>query len=219
MLAALNISKFPFFDLSEIIHEPDFVFKPYQASRPIKAGDVLTDFPLQKENANWQQFANGAGINTPVSLNQLFNKPLVIGFYSYHWQQYGLDLLLQLNDIQDDIIAAGGNLLIISAEKERKLEKIAWDNRLSLNFYFDKEKEIAGKFVIYSENDPVWNKFSGIDTNVPMLATYVISPSGQIGYDHIDLDFSRSFPSKEIISAVQKARPVIKIRNISEANR
>lgn len=219
MLAALNISKFPYFDLSEIIHEPDFAFKPFQASRPIKAGDVLPDFPLQKDNANWQQFANGAEVNIPVSLNQLFNKPLVIGFYSYHWQQYGLDLLLQLNAIQGDINAAGGNLLIISAEKERKLEKIAWDNSLSLNFYFDKEKEIASKFGIYSENDPVWNKFSGIDTNVPTLATYVISPSGQIGYDHIDQDFSRTFPSKEIVSAVQNARPVIKIRNISDATR
>jgi hypothetical protein len=37
------------------------------------------------------------------------------------------------------------------------------------------------------------------------LATYVISPSGQIEYDHIDLDFSQNFPSKDIIAAVQKA--------------
>ncbi len=205
MLAVLNIAQYPSFDISEIIPEPDFSFKPFEALRPIKAGDILPDFLLQKENAKWQQFFNGAEIHGPVLLNQLLNKPLVIGFYSQHWQQYGLDLLQQLNAIQYDVKARGGNLLVISSEKGRALEKIIWDNNLSLSFYFDKDKEIAEKFRIYSENDPIWNKFSGIDTNVPLLATYVISPAGQLEYDHIDPDFSKAFPSKDIISAVQRA--------------
>jgi peroxiredoxin len=211
MLAALNIPKYPYFDMSEIIQEPDLVFKPYQSLQPVKAGDRLPDFSLQKENINWQQFFNGAEIHGPVLFNQLFNKPLVIGFYSSHWQQYGLELLNSLNTIQHEIKAGGGNLLIISSEKkDRSLEKIIWDNNLSLSFYFDSDKEIAEKFGVYSESDPIWNKFSGIDTNVPLLATYVISPTGQIEYDHIDSDFSRTYPSKAIISAVQKSDPLIK---------
>jgi peroxiredoxin len=218
MLAALNITQYPSFDISEIIPEPDFSFKPFEALRPIKAGDILPDFLLQKENAKWQQFFNGAEIHGPVLLNQLLNKPLVIGFYSQHWQQYGLDLLHQFNAIQYDVKAQGGNLLVISSEKGRALEKIIWDNNLSLSFYFDKDKEIAEKFRIYSENDPIWNKFSGIDTNVPLLATYVISPAGQLEYDHIDPDFSKAFPSKDIISAVQRAgTQKNKIRNIADS--
>jgi peroxiredoxin len=205
MLAALKFNKYPYFDMSEIVPEQEFTFKPYQAVKPIKAGDVLPDFSLQKENARWQQFYNGAEVHGPVLLQQLFNKPLVVGFYSHHWQQHGHDLLKQLHTLQQDIRLKGGNLLIISSEKEKKLEKIAWENSLSLSFYFDTGKEIAEKFRIYSENDPVWNKFSGVDSNVPLLATYVISPSGQIEYDHIDLDFSQNFPSKDIIAAVQKA--------------
>ncbi|MDB5152390.1 MAG: redoxin protein [Mucilaginibacter sp.] len=218
MLTVLNIAQYPSFDISEIIPEPDFSFKPFEALRPIKAGDILPDFLLQKENAKWQQFFNGAEIHGPVLLNQLLNKPLVIGFYSQRWQQYGLDLLHQFNAIQYDVKARGGNLLVISSEKGRALEKIIWDNNLSLSFYFDKDKEIAEKFRIYSENDPIWNKFSGIDTNVPLLATYVISPAGQLEYDHIDPDFSKAFPSKDIISAVQRAgTQKNKIRNIADS--
>ncbi len=83
--------------------------------------------------------------------NQLFNKPLVIGFYSSHWQKHGLELLNSLNAIQHEIKACGGNLLIISSEKkDRSLEKIIWDNNLSLSFYFDSDKEIAEKFGVYS---------------------------------------------------------------------
>jgi peroxiredoxin len=216
MLATLNIPQYPYFDMSEIIQEPDLVFKPYQSLKPVKAGDRLPDFSLQKENANWQQFFNGAEIHGPVLFNQLFNKPLVIGFYSSHWQQYGLELLNSLNATQHEIKAGGGNLLIISSEKDRSFERIIWDNNLSLSFYFDRDKEIAEKFGIYSESDPIWNKFSGIDTNVPLLATYVIAPTGQIEYDHIDPDFSKMFPSKAIVSAVKSADSLNnKVRNIN----
>ncbi len=205
MLAALNLNKYPYFDRLEITQEPDFFFKPYQAVKPIRSGNILPDFTLQKENTRWQQFFNGAEIHGPLLLRQLLHKPLVVGFYSNHWQAYGLDLLKQLNTIQHEIKAQGGNLLIISSEKEKRLEKLVWENNLSLSFYFDSDKEIAEKFRIYSEQDPIWNKFSGIDSNVPLLATYVISPSGLIEYDHIDPDFSATFPAKDIISAVQRA--------------
>jgi len=216
MLAALNIPKFPYFDLSEVVQEPDLFFKPYQPLRPVKAGDRLPDFSFQKDVDKWQQFFNGAEIHGPVLFNQLFNKPLVLGFYSSHWQQYGLEHLQRLNTIQHEIKAYGGNLLIISSEKERSLEKLLWDNNLSLSFYFDESSDIAEQFGIYSESDPIWNKFSGIDANVPLLATYVLSPSGKIEYDHVDPDFSRAFPSKDIIAAVQKSDSLNnKVRHIN----
>ena len=205
MLSALKINGFPYFDLSEIEPDQDLTFRSLQRSEPVRSGDILPDFSLEKDPGRWQQFFNGAETHGPVLFHHLLNKPLVIGFYSYHWQQYGIDLLKQLSSLQNDIVASKASLLIISPEKDRKLEKLVWDNNLSLNFYFDKDKQIAEKFRIYSEHDPIWNKFSGINTNVPLLATYVVSASGQIEYDHIDPDFSKTFPKVEILSAVKKA--------------
>ena len=210
MLAAVNTTKYPFFDISEIVPDREFCFKTYDVLKPIKIGDAVPDFILEKNNIKWQQFFNGVETHGPVLLRQLLNKPLVIAFYSSHWQAHGLNLLKQLHSIQHEIKAHDANLLIISAEKERKLEKIAWDNSLSLSFYFDTDKEIAEKFGVYSENDPIWNKFSGIDTNVPLLATYVLSPFGKIAYNHIDWHFSEKFPSNEIISAVSGTKSILK---------
>src|ERR1700759_4426304 len=119
MLAALNIDRYPYFDRSEIIAEPDFQFKTYQPLKPVKAGNMLPDFTLEKENWRWQQFSNGVEVHHPALINQLLNKPLVIGFYSNHWQSYGIDLLKQLDAIRHKIKTHGGNLLIIGAEKER----------------------------------------------------------------------------------------------------
>ncbi|HEY9000615.1 MAG TPA: redoxin domain-containing protein [Mucilaginibacter sp.] len=215
MLSALKLNSFPYFDLTEIEADRDLTFRSFQKYEPVRSGDVLPDFSLEKEPGRWQQFFNGSETHGPILFHQLLNKPLVIGFYSYHWQQYGIELLKQLSSLQGEITANKASLLIISSEKDRKLEKLVWDNNLSLNFYFDKDKQIAEKFRIYSEHDPIWNKFSGIDTNVPLLATYVVSASGQIEYDHIDPDFSKTFPTGEIISAVKKvSSQQSNIRNI-----
>jgi len=203
MLATTN--KYPFFDLSEIIPELNFEFKSYKPLKPVKTGNYIPDFTLNNLHEQWQQFYNGAETHGPVLLRQLLNKPLVISFYSQHWKEEGLDQLKQLNALQHEIRANGGNLLVINDEKGNGLQKLAWENSLSLNFYFDKNNHIAKKFRIYSESNPAWNRFSGIDANIALLATYVIGPSQRVIYDHIDEDFIKPFPAKEILSAVYES--------------
>jgi len=203
MLATTN--KYPFFDLSEIIPELNFEFKSYKPLKPVKTGNYIPDFTLTNLHEQWQQFYNGAETHGPVVLRQLLNKPLVISFYSHHWKEAGLDQLKKLNALQHEIRTNGGNLLIINDEKGNNLQKLAWENSLSLNFYFDKNNHIAKKFRIYSESNPAWNRFSGIDANIALLATYVIDPSQRVIYDHIDEDFIKPFPAKEILSAVYES--------------
>lgn len=200
MLAAIN--KYPFFDISEIIPDNDLEFKTYKSLIPVKAGNYIPDFTLNQSYAHWQQFYNGSETHGPVMLRHLLDKPLVVSFYSHHWKSIGLEQLKQLNAIQHEIKASGGNLLIVTAEREEGLQAKAWEHNLSLNFYYDDDNEIAKRFRVYSEDDPAWSRFSGIDENAPLLATYVIDPARQIIYDHIDLDFTATFPAKDIISAV-----------------
>jgi len=203
MLAVYNSLRYPQFDRLELDTEIEYTFQARQALKPIKHGDIAPDFIFEKDNTRWQQFYNGVETHGPVLLNQLLNKTLVLAFYSSSWQNHGLSLLKQLNEIYPKINANDANLLVISAEKERRLEKIAWDNNLSMNFYIDNTNDIAEKFGIYSEHDPVWNRFSGIDINVPLLATYVIATYGRVLYDHVEWDFSGSFPSNNIITSVK----------------
>lgn len=202
-MLALNYT--PYFDLSELINELNIPFTKRKPLIPLRAGSFTPDFTLQKEHGKWQRFFNGREVRNTFFLREILSKPLVISFYSKEWKGYGLELLKDLDALQKDITAAGGNLLVISSEKE-STEKLAWDNNLSLNFYFDGKHAIAEKFRIYSETDPIWNRFSGIDDNVPLLATYVISPTGQITYDHIEEDFTEPIATKDILAALHAAR-------------
>jgi len=200
MLTAVN--KYPFFDLSEIIPDPDYTIKSYKALSPVKTGNYVPDFILNPQGVNWQQFYNGSETHGPILLRHLLDKPLVITFYSRHWKNLGVDHLKQLNTIQHEIKANGGNLLIIADERDDDLQNKAWEHNLSLNFYYDTENEIAKKFRVYSDENPAWNRFSGVDENVSLLATYVIDPSRQVIYDHLNLNFNEAFPVREIISHV-----------------
>ena len=205
----LAINRPPYFDLSEIITELTIPFTKRKALVPIKTGNLTPDFTLQREHGKWQKFFNGQEVRNTILLRDIISKPLVIAFYSQQWKEHGLGLLKNLNAIQNEINAVGGNLLIVSAEKEHT-EKLAWDNSLSLNFYFDNSYAIAEKFRIYSDADPIWNRFSGIDVNVPLLATYIISPAKQIVYHRIEEDFNDNFQAKDILRAVQQSGMHIK---------
>lgn len=206
MLAtAINTNKYPFFDLLEVVADTDLPFRPYKALKPVRTGNYLPGFNLKASHSNWQYFFNGAETYGAIQLRQLLGKPLVVHFYSPQWQLHGLDQLKQLNTLQAEIKAAGGNLLIVTAEKENALEKLAWDNSLTLNFYFDPEHQLAESLRIYSDNDPVWNKFSGIDTNVPLLATYVLDGHKQVIYDQVSLDLNEGIASRQIVNTVYAA--------------
>ncbi|TFF38896.1 redoxin domain-containing protein [Mucilaginibacter psychrotolerans] len=194
------------FDFLEIISELELPYKKYQPLKPLKTGQSIPGFALKKEFNNWRQFFNGSQVHGPVVLRQLLNKPLVISFYSAHWGESGTVRLKQLNAIQHEIRAAGANLLIITPDEDSKaFENMIWDNSLSLSFYYDEENVIAQKLKLFSEASPVWNTYSGIDVNVPLLATYVLDTNNQILYDEVDNELNGTIPSPQILDALHSS--------------
>ena len=209
MAGALNYNRYPLFDMSENIQELEFGVTSKKRLKPLRKGEQVPNFSFEKNNFRWQQFVNGVERTTTINLLQLLNIPLIIAFYSAQWQAHSLNLLLQLNRLNKDIKAANANILIVSAEKEKALENIVWNNSLSLSFYYDTENVIAEKFGIFSDKDPVWDKFSGIDTNVPLLSTYVISSEGEILFDYVDWDFSKDIPVEALIASITGTRTIL----------
>jgi peroxiredoxin len=218
MQNALRIQQYPVFDLLELTSEPEISFKRYKAVKPVTTGEAVPDFSLSREHDRWQQYFNGAEIHGPATISQLLSKPLVVSFYSAQWKNYGLEVLKHLNRLQHEIKACGGNLLIICAEKDEQLPKLAWENSFSLSFYFDEDNSIAKKFRVFNDDDPIWNKFSGIDVNVPLLATYVVSAVGKVVFDYVENDFTGEFPAKPVLSSVYQAGILRKVPSLKIYN-
>jgi len=198
-------NQYPFFDILEIIPDNDLLYKQLQPLKPVKTGDTAPEFTVKADYLRWRRFYNGTEKHGPVSLGWLLNKPLVISFYSKHWKKTGVEQLVWLNGIQREVRENGGNLLVISAENDDELTAIASENNLSLNFYCDHGHEIAEKFRVYSDGCPIWNRYSGVDVNAPLPATYAISLSRKIIYDHVDPDLISVFSVYDILSVIGDA--------------
>ncbi len=164
--------------------------------KPLAEGDLAPRFTFSSQN--WLATPGLAD----VSLRELHQKPLVIVFYSVYWNGHGINLLKKLEKLQDKI-GDTANILIVTSEAPKKLFKTISEHNFSFSFYFDAEQALAEKFGIFSEDRPTWNLFSGIETNVPLLSSYVISPSGQISFRHID-DFSSPLPEDDLLAAANE---------------
>lgn len=170
--------------------------------KPLAEGDLAPHFTFASQN--WLE---NHGL-TDISLRDLNQKPLVIVFYSVYWNGHGINLLKKMEKLQDKIGDTAG-ILVVTSEARKKLYKTIGEHHFSLNFYYDEGQALAEKFGIFSEDRPTWNLFSGIETNVPLLSSYVVGTSGQISFRHID-NFSSPFPEEDLLVAVN-GQPEIRL--------
>ncbi|MDB5111069.1 MAG: hypothetical protein JWR67_2183 [Mucilaginibacter sp.] len=191
------------FDLSELIAELEIPFEKRESIKPLKTGNYVYDLILKKENINRQQAFKGGATQSSVVFRKLSGKPLVISFYSSQWQEYGLNHLKQLNKLQREVNALGGNILIITPDAmDNTLEEIIWNHSLYLNFYYDQDNQVAKQLKVYADHDPAWNRYPGIEVNIPLLATYILDASRQIIFDHVDQTLEEGIPSEALLDAL-----------------
>lgn len=185
---------------------PVNIFKGNTAKlSPLKIGSRLPLLPISSVGGFWKHFSEE--VNTQkLTLQQVQqNKPLVISFLSGGWNEYGLKHFNTLKASYQEIMALGGDLLVVvQASKEETKELVEYFN-LPFNVIADSANQIAKQFGIYSQEFAVWDRIAGISEDVPVPATYVISQQGRIVYDAIDEDFSKPFSPSEMLGAVFSA--------------
>lgn len=172
---------------------------------PLKTGSRLPSFSISTSNGFWQNLSEE--LNTQkLTLQQIQqNKPLTISFLSGGWNEYGLKHFNTLKASYQEIIALGGDLLVVvQASKEETQELVEYFN-LPFNVIADSTNQIAKQFGIYSQEFAVWDRIAGISEDVPVPATYVINQQGRIIYDAIDENFSKPFSPSEMLGAVFSA--------------
>ncbi|RFS22563.1 hypothetical protein DVR12_12225 [Chitinophaga silvatica] len=142
-----------------------------------------------------------------VSLEEggrLFNlgtQPLVVAFYSWHWNAYGDRYFAELQQLQAAVEAAGAKLVVISTEDKKQFKAIH-PTSPAFDIIHDTQHRIARKAGIYSETDPIWGRVSGVNEDVPVPAVYVLSPSSEINFAFVDHYLQNSLPVEKIIAAI-----------------
>lgn len=185
---------------------PINIFKGNTAKlSPLKIGSRLPLLPISSVSGFWKHFSEEVNPQKLTLQQVQQNKPLVISFLSGGWNEYGLKHFNTLKASYQEILALGGDLLVVvQASKEETKELVEYFN-LPFNVIADSTNQIAKQFGIYSQEFAVWDRIAGISEDVPVPATYVISQQGRIVYDAVDEDFSKPFSPSEMLGAVFSA--------------
>lgn len=195
--------------LNAIIWDTTFPINIFKGSTaklsPLKIGSRLPSLSIPTVNGVWQNLSEQANTQR-LSFQQIQqNKPLTVSFLSGGWNEYGLKHLNILKDSYKEILALGGELLVVvQASLEETKELVSYFD-VPFNVVADPNNQIAKQFGIYSQEYAVWDRIAGISEDVPVPATYVISQQGRIVYDAIDENFSKPFSPSEMLGAVFSA--------------
>lgn len=163
--------------------------RPVERSQPLAVGEQASFFSLVEQEGYWLTSANPINVSNQVlTLFHLLRKgPVVIGFYCPCWGRYASPFLDRLIHLAQSIPKAGAQLIVFTNEHPRYLPRHA--KQAGITFVFDEQKDIARRFGVYSETDPIWDRVSGISEEVYIPALYVVGKSGQLSYRFLDEQF------------------------------
>lgn len=171
---------------------------------PITAGTTFPLFQLHKDDFV-VPFSFLRQESNYIVGSELLNQPLVLAFYSIHWNDYGVNYLEQLEALHADIQVMGGQLLVVSADDRKELELELAKHHYTFPLAIDRNHQIARGAGIYAETDPLWDRISGINANAPLPAVYVIGQSQRLTYVAIDHYFEKKINARELLSEVYRA--------------
>ena len=170
----------------------------------LKVGDTIADFTLP--NATGQ----------PVSIKELLTKgPAVIAFYRGGWCPYCNLELKALQNALASIQETGATLVAISPETPDNSLTTQEKNELAFPVLSDVNNQVARQFGLVFKLPasllPIYQNF-GIDLvayngndhfELPIPATYVVQPNGQIVYAFADVDYTKRAEPSAIVDALK----------------
>lgn len=185
------------------------VFRKLTPIAPLQAGEKAPLFGVHRQRTIGQYSIWQPDYSTTLHLHDwLQTGPLVIAFYSSGWNAYGKAYLQKLTRLSTRIRETGGNLLVLSPDSVDSLQTLVEQHDLPFTIAQDVNNQIAGKFGIYSTEDPVWNLIAGITEDVPFPALFVVAPNRQIQFSYIDKNFTEVFPAGELLNRIDERKAI-----------
>jgi peroxiredoxin len=197
-----NNLKYPAFDTLELTTELEFNMQTYTKLRPAKPGDFISG--LSQANNKWHPLFDENVYNQSGVTFSYTKKPLVLYFYSSQWGATSIAHLKQLSSAQQQIQYHYGNLLVVT-DNEDDIKQALWDHSLSLQYYNDSKHELSQLLGIYADNSPAWNRYAGVDQNVPLPSVYVLDSLRQVAFAHANEDILTGLPLNYIAEAVYQS--------------
>jgi peroxiredoxin len=168
--------------------------------RALKAGDQAPTFELPDgDGMLWR------------SEELLRGGPLVIVFYRGRWCAYCNTQLSVLQEVHQQIAAAGASLVAISPQTQKHSYMTRDMHKLRFPVLSDAGNQVAREFeLVYRVPPELQTMYESIMTKLPgyngdqswelpLAATYVVQPDGKISYARVDADWRKRPEPEELL--------------------
>lgn len=175
-----------------------------EQAEELSAGDLAPLFYLRSEDGVQVTSVSGYSVaNDSRSLIDLLSyKPLVLSFYCPCWGSYAPKHLAVLQELAPQIEAFGGQLLVLTNESPKQIERISKKLELDFTIIHDKDFNVARSYGVYSETSPIWDRIAGISEEVFTPALFVIGHDRKIAYTFVDENFDGTPNRKALLKTV-----------------
>ncbi len=176
-----------------------------------------------------EPLAVGAGIpdvavlsvtGEPVKLRELVaTKPAVLIFYRGGWCPYCMRHLAALAEVEDQIVAAGFQLLAISPDQPSKLAETPNRDKLHYTLLSDSSVEAARAFgITFQVPDETVSNYKNdykIDLEaasgqthhlLPHPSVFIVDTVGKVRFAHVDPDYKKRLTPEQILAAIKAAK-------------
>jgi len=156
----------------------------------------------------------------PVRLSDVWQRgPLVVVFYRGGWCTYCNLQLREWQQYAEALSRLDASLLAISPQLPEHSMRSAQDNGLGFSVLSDCALDAANGFgLAYTLHPDVVEYYGSVGTDIPVLngnglwvlpvpATYVIDPTGEIRFASIEEDVRERTQPREVIAAIEALRP------------
>ncbi len=184
-----RIYQAPIFDLLELDLAPEVFFTIQEKLQPVAAGTPVAGLTTLRRVNKWHPYFDEIVLDTASNQLRYTHKPLLLYFFEKDWGTIAVEHLNQLNAAQNKLHEQQINLLVITSGSLKEFEELCKKGSWILEAYEDTTFEIASLLKIYSEKDPSWSRYPGIEGNIPLPALYLLDGARQIALD---------FPNKAI---------------------
>lgn len=173
-------------------------------NQALGAGDLAPEFTLP--NARGEE----------IRLTDLLSRgPVVVNIYRGGWCPYCNLELRALKEKLPKIEALGASLVAIAPEKPDKAAETTVRHDLEFEVLSDQGNQVSRQFgLVFTLPESIRAIYASFGTDLPayngderfelpLPATYVIRPDGQIAYAFVDADYTRRMEPAEIIEVLR----------------
>ncbi|GAA4077451.1 peroxiredoxin-like family protein [Flavobacterium cheonanense] len=144
--------------------------------------------------------------NKAVSTSDIFNKKTVLIIYRGGWCPYCNSQLMEMQEIENQIIALGYQIVAISPDSPKFLKETTKEDKLNYQLFSDSDGKFSEALVIAFKRDkPKLDKYSeGKNPGfLPVPTVYILDENREIEFLYINPNYAKRLKGEMLLAVLK----------------